>query len=391
MHRLLFFSPLCRAPSLSAPAVPHVVSLILRASFTLIIHHKMSWNQLKCTSKPDSSRKCGLRSSAWCSHGWLSACLCAELLKARTYSSHRGGAACSRICRLPLLPVPSDPSDSISSWLSTSVPWRPLHPLQQMQWWPLTTGFFCCCCSVAKSCLTLCDPIDCSTPGAPVLHYLLEFAQTHVHWAGDTIQPSHPLSDHCKDGFLAARKIFTKRYSQGSHFALGCLYWVFFENLSQNIIFHLKFHFLYLHMIFHCCFLNKRLWLSAELEVDSYFLSVPSRLLLHCLLPAVVLEKFVSNGLCRWEGLGPNVSKIFSLALVFCSWRAVQFGADLFLFFLFRIHVFSLIHSVLPQFCNFSAIISIYFLPLISLPLPPILSESYWMYIGPSQSSLYVF
>ena len=38
-----------------------------------------------------------------------------------------------------------------------------------------------CCCSVAKSCPTLCDPMDCSTPGLPVLHYLPEFAQTHVH------------------------------------------------------------------------------------------------------------------------------------------------------------------------------------------------------------------
>ena len=35
--------------------------------------------------------------------------------------------------------------------------------------------------SVAQSCLTLCNPMDCSTPGLPVLHYLLEFAQTHVH------------------------------------------------------------------------------------------------------------------------------------------------------------------------------------------------------------------
>ena len=38
------------------------------------------------------------------------------------------------------------------------------------------------------------DPMDCSTPGFPVLHYLLEFAQTHVHWIGDAIQPSCPLS-----------------------------------------------------------------------------------------------------------------------------------------------------------------------------------------------------
>ena len=39
----------------------------------------------------------------------------------------------------------------------------------------------CCCCSVTKSCLTLCNPTNCSTPGFPVLHYLLKFAQTHVH------------------------------------------------------------------------------------------------------------------------------------------------------------------------------------------------------------------
>ena len=44
------------------------------------------------------------------------------------------------------------------------------------------------------SCLTFCDPMDCSTPGFPVLHYLPEFAQTHIFWVGDAIQPSHPLS-----------------------------------------------------------------------------------------------------------------------------------------------------------------------------------------------------
>ena len=49
------------------------------------------------------------------------------------------------------------------------------------------------CCSVAKSCLTL-QPMNCSTPPFPVLHYLLEFAQTRVHWVDDAIQPSHPLS-----------------------------------------------------------------------------------------------------------------------------------------------------------------------------------------------------
>ena len=40
----------------------------------------------------------------------------------------------------------------------------------------------------------LCDPMGCNTLGFPVLHYLLEFAQMHVHWVGDAIQPPHPLS-----------------------------------------------------------------------------------------------------------------------------------------------------------------------------------------------------
>ena len=48
--------------------------------------------------------------------------------------------------------------------------------------------------SVTQSCLTLCDPMNCSTPGLPVHHQLQEFTQTHVHRVGDAIQPSHPLS-----------------------------------------------------------------------------------------------------------------------------------------------------------------------------------------------------
>ena len=48
--------------------------------------------------------------------------------------------------------------------------------------------------SVAQSCLTLCNPMNCSTPGLPVHHQLLEFTQTHVHRVSDAIQPSHPLS-----------------------------------------------------------------------------------------------------------------------------------------------------------------------------------------------------
>ena len=54
----------------------------------------------------------------------------------------------------------------------------------------------CNCCSIAKLCLTLCNPMNCSLPGFPVFPYLLEFAQIHVHSISDAIQPSlYPLDD----------------------------------------------------------------------------------------------------------------------------------------------------------------------------------------------------
>ena len=55
--------------------------------------------------------------------------------------------------------------------------------------------------SVTQSCLTLCNPIDCSTPGFPVHHQLSEFTQTHVHRVADAIQPSHPLSSPSPPAF----------------------------------------------------------------------------------------------------------------------------------------------------------------------------------------------
>ena len=57
------------------------------------------------------------------------------------------------------------------------------------------------CYSVTQLCPALCDPIDCSTPGFPVLHHLLELTQTHVHWVGDASQPSHPLSSPSPPAF----------------------------------------------------------------------------------------------------------------------------------------------------------------------------------------------
>ena len=60
--------------------------------------------------------------------------------------------------------------------------------------------------SVAQSCLTLCNPMNCSTPGLPVHHQLPEFTQTHVHRASDAIQPSHPVIpfSSCPQSLLAS-------------------------------------------------------------------------------------------------------------------------------------------------------------------------------------------
>ena len=61
-------------------------------------------------------------------------------------------------------------------------------PVNIQGWFPFSSVQF------SLSVMSDCDPMDCSTTGFPVLHYLLEFAQTHVHWVDDAIQPSHLLS-----------------------------------------------------------------------------------------------------------------------------------------------------------------------------------------------------
>ena len=61
------------------------------------------------------------------------------------------------------------------------------------KWSYICTLWSICCCLVTQSCLTFFEPIYCCTPDFPVLHHLQEFAQTHVHWVDDAIQPFHLL------------------------------------------------------------------------------------------------------------------------------------------------------------------------------------------------------
>ena len=103
---------------------------------------------------------------------------------------------------------------------------------QQNITWRFKCLCCCYCCSVAQSCLTLCDSLDCSTPGFPVLHHLLEFSQTHIHWVGDAIQPSHPLLPTSPPALI---------FPQHQSFPMSCLfgirwpkYWSFNFSISPS-------------------------------------------------------------------------------------------------------------------------------------------------------------
>ena len=75
--------------------------------------------------------------------------------------------------------------------------------------------------SVTQLCPTLCDPMDCNTLGLSVHHQLPEFTQTHVHWVGDAIQPSHPLSSPSPPAFnLSQHQDLFKWVSSSHHVTL---------------------------------------------------------------------------------------------------------------------------------------------------------------------------
>ena len=97
--------------------------------------------------------------------------------------------ACSNSCPLSQWCHPTISSSIVPfSWVSTFNYLEVSFPFSSWRWMWLRNIV------VSQSCLTLCETMDCSTPGFPILHWLLEFAQTHVQRVSDAIQPSHPLS-----------------------------------------------------------------------------------------------------------------------------------------------------------------------------------------------------
>ena len=112
--------------------------------------------------------------------------------------------------------APGPPSRKDGRWAVKS----PDHPRaaggaqgqEGQQGWPALGrrpglgGVRCCCCPAAQSCPTLCEPVDCSTPGLPVPHDLRELGQTHIHRGSDAIRPSHSLHPYssCPQSFPAS-------------------------------------------------------------------------------------------------------------------------------------------------------------------------------------------
>ena len=93
----------------------------------------------------------------------------------------------------------------LSSWVHSRAGTH--TPIQSLSWSFLTlTLLKSCCCSVTGV-MTLCDPMDCRTPGFLVLHYLLEFAQVHVHWGGGPSLSNHLILCH---SFLLLLLIFPR-------------------------------------------------------------------------------------------------------------------------------------------------------------------------------------
>ena len=97
-----------------------------------------------------------------------------------------------------------------------------------------------CCCSATQFCLTLCDPTDCGMLDFPVLHHLLEFAQTHIHRVGDAIQQSHPLWSPSFPAFYLSQHQGLFKWVSSSHWVAKVLE-LQLQHLSFQWIFRTDF------------------------------------------------------------------------------------------------------------------------------------------------------
>ena len=125
-----------------------------------------------------------------------------------------GGELCVQLCHLDLF---SPDQICCVSLLSTNYLKKKCKKTVLFTKLPKAMKYFSQFSSISQSCLTLCNPMDCSTPGLPVHHQLLELTQTHVHWVGDAIQPSHPLSSPSPPAFNLSQHQGLFKWVSSSH------------------------------------------------------------------------------------------------------------------------------------------------------------------------------
>ena len=142
---------------------------------------------------------------------------------------------CAKLCITPrpsnmLLPLPELSLPHVSFSICLSVFSLNIISFRRSSW----SYTDCCYCLVAKLCLTLCNPMVCSMPGFPVLYYLLEFAQIHVHWVSDAIQPSHLLLSPSPPAFNLSQHQDLFQWVSSLHqvaqvlgLQLPCFQWIF--------------------------------------------------------------------------------------------------------------------------------------------------------------------
>ena len=121
---------------------------------------------------------------------------------------------------------------------------------------------------VAQLCPALCYPMDCSTPGFPILHHLLELAKTHVHWVGDAIQPSSPLSSPCPPAFNLSQHQGLFHWVDSLHQMAKVLELQFQHQSFQWIV---RTDFLY--WFDHFTYDNIHVWLTGLISLQSNRLS----------------------------------------------------------------------------------------------------------------------
>ena len=162
--------------------------------------------------------------------------------------------------------------------------------------------------SVTQSCQTLCDPMDYSTPDFPVYHQFLELVQTHVHWVGDAIQPSHPLSSTSPPALILSQHQGLFQWVSSSHQVAKVLE---FQLQHQSFQWTLRTDLLYNGLIGSPCSPRD----SQESSPMPQFKSISSSL--SFLYGPILLYPYMTTGktivLTRWTLVSQVMSLLFNM------------------------------------------------------------------------------